>query len=73
MINLFIGLKQDKEEFKNLGITFEEKAFYDILVDLRDKHKFDYANDKCITLARKIKELRDGTSLYADWLNNDNL
>lgn len=73
LINLFKGLKRDKEEFKNLGITFEEKAFYDILVDLREKHKFEYADKKCIDLARKIKELIDGSSLYADWLNNDNL
>lgn len=73
LINLFKGLKRDKEEFKNLGITFEEKAFYDILVDLRARHKFEYADDKCINLSRKIKELIDGTSLYADWLNNDNL
>lgn len=73
LLEIFRDLNADKEEFKNLGITFEEKAFYDILVDLRDKHKFEYAGEKCITLAQKIKELIDGTSLYADWINNDNL
>ncbi len=29
--------------------------------------------EKCIALAKKIKELVDGSSLYADWLNNDNI
>ena len=73
LVDIFKGLNKDKEEFKKLGITFEEKAFFDILTDLRDKHKFEYADERCITLAKKIKELIDGTSLYADWLNNDNL
>ena len=73
IVDVWKGLNKDKEEFKKLGITFEEKAFFDILTDLRDKHKFEYADERCITLAKKIKELIDGTSLYADWLNNDNL
>ena len=73
LLDIFRGLNKDREEFKALGITFEEKAFYDILVDIRDRNEFPYADDKCITLARKIKELVDNTALYADWLNNDNL
>lgn len=73
LIKLFNDLKLDKEEFKKLGITFEEKAFYDILVDLRNKHGFEYPDNKCIVLARKIKELIDDSSLYADWMNNNNI
>lgn len=73
LLDIFKGLNKDREEFKTLGITFEEKAFYDILVDIRDKHGFEYENDRCIKLAKKIKELVDGSSLYADWLNNDNI
>lgn len=73
LLEIFRDLKADKEEFKKLGITFEEKAFYDILVDLREKHGFEYADERCLSLAQKIKELIDGTSLYADWINNDNL
>jgi len=66
-------IKGDKEEFKSLGITFEEKAFYDVLVSLREKHGFEYPNEKCKVLAKKIKLLIDNTSVYADWLNNDAL
>ncbi len=73
LYEIFNQLKTDKEEFKKLGITFEEKAFYDILVDVRDKHEFEYPNDKCIELAKKIKELVDGSSMYADWINNSNI
>ena len=70
LIQLFQELESDKEEFKKLGITFEEKAFYDILTSLRDKHQFEYPDEKCKLLAKEIKLLVDGSSLYADFLNN---
>lgn len=70
---LFGRLKTDKEEFRKLGITFEEKAFYDILVEVRDKYEFEYPQEKCLVLAKKINELIAGSSVYADWLNNKNI
>lgn len=73
LINILKELKADSEKFKVLGITFEEKAFYDVLVEVRDKHKFEYADERCIALAKKIKKQIDDTAVYADWLNNDNL
>ena len=73
VLSLFRQLRKDREEFKRLGITFEEKAFYDILVDQREAHGFEYPDERCLTLARKIKELIDNSAVYADWLNNDNL
>lgn len=73
VLDLFRRLRKDREEFKRLGITFEEKAFYDILVDQREQHGFEYPDEKCLTLSRKIKALIDNSSVYADWLNNDNL
>ena len=66
-------LKVDSEKFKELGITFEEKAFFDVLTEVRDTHKFEYPDDRCIELAKKIKLLIDDTAVYADWLNNTNL
>ena len=66
-------LKVDSEKFKELGITFEEKAFFDVLTEVRDNHKFEYSDDRCIELAKKIKLLIDDTAVYADWLNNTNL
>lgn len=50
-----------------MGITFEEKAFYDILVRVRDDHKFKYDDDKCLKLAKEIKNLVDDKSRFADW------
>lgn len=70
----------DRESFRKVGLTFEEKAFYDILMALRDQYNFEYGtdrkvdgisvNDKCRALAQKIKEIIDVKSSFADWLNN---
>ena len=73
LIELLKQMKSDKDEFKKLGISFEEKAFYDILVDTRNKHEFEYSDEKCIDLAKKIKELIDSSAMYADWINNNNI
>ncbi len=67
IINIIKKLKEDKESFKKLGITFEEKAFYDILVKVRNSHKFEYDDSKCMQLAKEIKKLVDDKSQFADW------
>lgn len=82
-MDLLRQLGEDKESFRGLGLTFEEKAFYDILMHLRDKYNFVYGedkrvgsliiNDKCKALAKKIKELIDVQSSFTDWLNNQKI
>jgi len=82
-LELLSKLGEDKDSFRKLGLTFEEKAFYDILMHLRDKYNFEYGedkkvgglilNDKCKVLAQKIKELIDVQSSFTDWLNNTNV
>lgn len=82
-LDIMSKLGEDKDSFRKLGLTFEEKAFYDILIHLRDKYNFEYGtdkkvgslfiNDKCKILAQKIKELIDIQSSFTDWLNNSNV
>ncbi|MBN2795118.1 MAG: HsdR family type I site-specific deoxyribonuclease [Clostridia bacterium] len=67
LIKIMNELHKDKTSFEEMGISFEEKAFYDILVKVRDEHNFKYEDEKCITLAKKIKELVDEKSKYTDW------
>ena len=38
----------DRNSFRKVGLTFEEKAFYDILMTLRDQYNFEYGTDKII-------------------------
>lgn len=82
-LDILSKLGEDKDSFRKLGLTFEEKAFYDILMHLRDKYNFEFGedknmggliiNDKCKVLAQKIKELIDIQSSFTDWLNNSNV
>ena len=73
LVELFKDLKADSQKFKELGISFEEKAFFDALVSVRDTHQFEYPEDRCIELAKKIKLLVDDMTIYADFINNNNL
>ena len=56
-----------------LGIDFEEKAFYDILLDLCIKYDFTYPEDKLIELAKAVKELVDGQAKFPDWNKRDDI
>ncbi len=49
-----------------LGIDFEEKAFYDILKALTGKYDFEYAEDKLLHLARLVKKIVDDKARYTD-------
>ena len=73
-------MREDRDSFRRVGLTFEEKAFYDILMALRDQYHFEYGtdqvvdgvsvNDACRALAKKLQEIIDKRSSSADWLNN---
>ncbi len=67
LIKIFSDLQTDKSSFEALSITYEEKAFYDILVKVRDDHGFPYADEKCLMLAKEIKILVDDKAQFADW------
>lgn len=79
-LGILKDMQADRESFRKLGLSFEEKAFYDILIHLRDKNNFEYGedkevngivvNEKCKSLACKIREIIDAKSSFADWLNN---
>ncbi len=79
-LGILNDMNADRESFRKLGLTFEEKAFYDILLHLRNHYHFVYGedvvengitmNEKCKSLACKIREIIDAKSSFADWLNN---
>ena len=73
LIKILQDLQQDKTSFEKLGISYEEKAFYDILVKVRDEHGFPYEEEKCLLLAKKIKELVDDKAQFADWSTRDDI
>ena len=82
-LKILRDMNADRESFRKIGLTFEDKAFYDILMALRYEYNFEYGtdnevdgimvNDKCKSLAKKVKEIIDTKSSFADWLNNQNV
>lgn len=73
LLVLIDDLNEDKTSFEKLGISYEEKAFYDILVKVRDEHNFIFEDEKCIVLAKEIKKLIDGKREYVDFLKRDDI
>jgi type I restriction enzyme R subunit len=60
-------IEPEKDSFKEMGIDFEEKAFYDILKALAHKYDFDYPEDKLIHLSKEVKTVVDDLAKYTDW------
>ncbi|MCP4179706.1 MAG: type I restriction endonuclease subunit R [bacterium] len=73
IIHLFNALKKEKESFSDLGIDFEEKAFYDILKALTIKYDFEYPDDKLINLSKEVKKTVDDISQYTAWNDRDDI
>lgn len=68
-------LKKEKQSFENMGITYDEKAFYDILVAVAEKYGFkeQFTDERFIELAREIKKLVANKSKYTDWTNRQDV
>lgn len=73
LVDIIDSLKEDQESFEKLGITHEEKTFYDILVKVRDDHGFIFADEKCIELSKEIAALVSDKSQYADWSTREDI
>ena len=73
IIDLLKALKVEKGSFTGLGIDFEEKAFYDILLSLAVKYDFTYPEDKLIELSQAVKAIVDDKAKYTDWSQRDDI
>jgi type I restriction enzyme R subunit len=71
--DLFKDLQVERNSFSELGINFEEKAFYDILKAIAQKHKFEYPEDKLIHLAKEVKIIVDDKAKYTDWAQREDI
>jgi type I restriction enzyme R subunit len=73
IIDLYHALKREKESFSDMGIDFEEKAFYDILKQVAYKYDFDYPEEKLIILAQEVKKVVDDKAKYTDWSEREDI
>lgn len=73
IIDLYHELRKEKSSFQDMGIDFEEKAFYDILKAIAHKYDFNYPDDKLIHLAKEVKKVVDDKAKYTDWNQRDDI
>ncbi|WP_435273791.1 type I restriction endonuclease subunit R [Psychrobium sp. nBUS_13] len=73
MVDMIYGVKTEMDSGDDLGISFEEKTFYDILKSLAVKYDFTYPDDKLIELSQAVKQIVDDKSKYTDWNNRDDI
>src|SRR5690606_19069472 len=71
LTNLIWEVHKEFSAGDDLGIDFEEKAFYDILKDLCIKYDFKYPEDKLVTLAKAVKVLVESEAKFPDWNKRD--
>ncbi|WP_314022084.1 type I restriction endonuclease subunit R [Mogibacterium diversum] len=67
MSDMLRDLHTEKNSFAKLGISYEEKAFYDILKAIAQQFGFEYPEEKLLLLSARIKDLIDDKSSYTDW------
>ena len=73
MAELLKEINKEKNSFNDLGITYEEKAFYDILIAVAKQFGFDYPEEKAKELSAEIKKIVDDKSKYTDWAKRDDI
>ena len=73
LAQLLEELKKERNSFKEMGIDYEEKAFYDILKAVARKYEFEYPDEKMIELSKRIKIIVDDKSRYTDWSTREDI
>ncbi|WP_417620065.1 type I restriction endonuclease subunit R [Oceanihabitans sediminis] len=73
LTNLIWDVYKEFKSGDDLGIDFEEKAFYDILKELCTKYDFSYPEDKLINLAKAVKDLVNGQAKFPDWNKREDI
>lgn len=73
MAEMLKAIHTEKNSFSQLGVSYEEKAFYDILETIAKQFGFDYPQDKLLVLAGRIKEIVADKSRYTDWAKRSDI
>ncbi len=73
IFSLISDLKNVMASGDELDISFEEKAFYDILKTLAHKYNFEFEEEKLLELSKAVKVLVDDKAKYTDWSKRDDI
>lgn len=67
LVSLIREIDKEGEEANALGLTKQEKAFYDILVHIIDLYDFEFDSAKLLDMARDLKTCTDEVCSVLDW------
>lgn len=75
MVKLMGDVANERTAGNSMGLSFEEKAFFDILKSVAVKYNFieKFPDEKLTTLAKQVKEMVEEQSDVADWMNRTDL
>ena len=73
ILGLLDELNNEKKSSIDIGITFEEKSFFDILKALTIKYDFEYPDKKLIKLSKEVKKIVDDKTKYTEWHNREDI
>ena len=71
MVKLMEDVANERTAGNSMGLSFEEKAFFDILKSVAVKYDFidNFPDEKLTTLAKQVKEMVEEQTDVADWMN----
>lgn len=75
MVKLMEDVANERTAGNSMGLSFEEKAFFDILKSVAVKYNFieKFPDEKLTTLAKQVKEMVEEQTDVADWMNRTDL
>lgn len=73
ILDLILNLRTEMASYQDLGIDYEEKAFYDILDSICKQYGFEFEKAKMLELAQEIKKIVDNTTEYPDWSDREDI
>lgn len=75
MVRLMEDVASERTAGNSIGLSFEEKAFFDILKSVATKYEFieNFPDETLTELAKQIKTMVEEQSDVSDWLNRPDL
>lgn len=75
MVKLLEDVASERTAGEAIGLSFEEKAFFDILKAVAVKYEFidNFPDEKLTELAKQVKQMVEEQSSVEDWINRTDL
>ena len=75
MVKLMEDVANERTAGDSMGLSFEEKAFFDILKSVAIKYGFinNFPDEKLTALAKQVKVMVEEQSDVTDWMNRTDL